>query len=246
MYDAVFQSIKNTPNVGDLICSPYSYFDFGQQRHDDFGETIPATKRAILGGGQAFGKCADAVIYHSEAAQHKVIWGIGLSPKAASGIQFDIVKANCSLFSTRNTGFDNLDFVPCVSAMNAAFDAPADPQHDVVVFSHATKSDGLQVPDNIPHISNHGGTAERAIAHIASGETVVTNSYHGTYWALLLRRKVLCLPFKDKFNHFPQTPAMSSIEDWQKDLGKAYRPDDTLEEARVLNQQFFEKVMNLG
>ncbi len=193
-----------------------------------------------------FGQCADAVIYDAGQADHKVIWSIGLTRKAMSGLKFDIAKANCTLFSTRNWDFDGLDYVPCVSAMAPEFDDIPDPQCEVVVFSHALKSKTLSVPSEIPHLTNHMGTLKDTLLHLAKGEIVVTNSYHGTYWAMLMGRRVLCLPFKDKFNHFRHPPAMSTLEDWQSDLRNTHQCDLNVEMARDLNRSFYEKVMNLS
>lgn len=246
MLDAVFQSIRSTANVGDLACSPATYFDFGTSQVFDFGSPLPKAKRAIFGGGQVFDNCANAVIYDAAQAKHKINWGIGLSRKAMSGFQFDIVHANCSLFSTRNWEFSPLDYVPCVSCMAPELDRTIEPLHDVVMFTHATKSAEVQVPDGVPALSNHECTFAQAIAHIASGETVVTNSYHGTYWAMLLGRRVLCIPFQEKFNHFRHSPAMSTPRDWAQDLKTAQAFDGYLDHARGCNTSFYDRVMNLS
>jgi exopolysaccharide biosynthesis predicted pyruvyltransferase EpsI len=43
-------------------------------------------------------------------------------------------------------------------------------------------------------MSNRCGDVASALAFIASGERVITNSYHGMYWATLMKRRVCVIP----------------------------------------------------
>ncbi|UYV37854.1 polysaccharide pyruvyl transferase family protein [Rhodobacteraceae bacterium D3-12] len=245
MFDAAFQHIRTTANVGDRACCPADYFDFGTSTIGDFGADLPACHRAILGGGQVAQQAINALIYNAAAARHTVIWAVGLDSKTAQSLPFEIARASASLISTRNAGVAGLSHVPCVSAMSPLFDAPPAPKHEVVAFLHHRKSTGITLPDSIPSLTNHGPTLQQAIAHIASGDTVVTNSYHGTYWAMLLGRRTLCLPFSNKFNGFADPPTMATPSNWQTALPKARRHPALLEQARTANRGFFDKVMNL-
>lgn len=245
MLDAVFQHIRSTRNIGDLSCCPLAYFDFGQAKAMDFGHELPPSRRAIFGGGQVFRQTVDAVIYHSSSAQTKVIWGVGIDRKAAGSVPFEITRAACKLVSSRNFDVPGCDYVPCVSAMSPLFDTPAPPRHEVVAFLHARKSEGLALPASIPSMTNHGPDMATAIAHLASGNIVLTNSYHGTYWAMLLGRKVLCLPFSDKFHGFEDPPEMARADNWQNALRRARHHPGLLEDARARNCNFHDKVMNL-
>lgn len=125
------------------------------------------------------------------------------------------------------------------------FPAPPPPEHDVVVFRHALKSEGLALPAGVPVMDNHAGTMEQAIAFPASGETVVTNSYHGTYWAMCLGRRVICVPFNRKFTHFRMMPVVAKAGAWPAQLARAERRDEMLEEARERNRAFLDKVQAL-
>lgn len=245
MLDAALIHLKYTKNTGDLACSPHAYFDFGTQSSFGFKDTIPACDLAIIGGGQVFQKCVDSCIYQVPHAKHRVIWGVGISPKDTSGLDYELAKASCSLISTRNWGVEVDDYVPCPSAMSPLFDAPATPQHEVVLFTHAKKSDTLPRDPAIPEMTNHQGTMADAIAFLASGATVVTNSFHGTFWAMCLGRKVLCVPFNRKFHFFRENPVMATPQDWMSRIQTAETRDDTLRDARDRNQRFYEKVRNL-
>ena len=236
--------IRNTKNVGDLSCSPGDYFDFGQTEMLDFSQEAGVCDLAILGGGKTLKHCVTASIFKTAQAKHRITWGVGIAQRDTDTAEFDILKGSCDLISTRNWDVENCDFVPCASAMSPLFDHPANPQHEVVLFYHKSKSRHLMKPDGVPNLSNHDCNMREALDFIASGATVVTNSYHGTYWAMCLGRRVLCLPFNRKFKQFRQNPVMSVPDDWLVDVVKAEPRFGTLQEARDRNRAFYEKVRN--
>ncbi len=246
MLDSVLMHRRSDANIGDLACSPGHYFDFGTQNMMGFGRDAPACTRAILGGGQVFDDCVDATIYHTSQALHRIVWGVGISPKNVAHYRFDILEGSCALIGSRNWNVNRCDYVPCPSAMSPLFDGAPEPARDVVMFLHAKKSQAVHCPEGIPKLFNLGGSMAEAIAFIASGETVVTNSFHGTYWAMCLGRKVVCLPFSDKFRQFRENPVFAGPQDWTRVVKSAERRPDTLADARSRNTAFYEKVMNLA
>ena len=244
MSHTVFQHLRHTPNVGDLACSPGNYLDFGPSEARDFSAPVPPCDLLVLGGGQVFNQCADAVVTHGAAARHKVIWGVGISETQQRGLMFDIIAPHCALIGCRDWGRAGCDYVPCASLLSPLFDAAPAPETEVVCFWHARKSGSVAAQNTYPSRDNHDISMAEAIAHMARGETVVSNSYHGTLWAMALGRKVLCVPFSDKFNGFREPPVMAAPEDWPSALGRAERRD-ILEEARAANHVFYEKVRSL-
>ncbi len=245
MLDAVFQHRRSVANVGDLNCSAGLYFDLGRHQMADFGGPVPACKMAVLGGGQVWRDCLRSLVFETMGAQRRVIWGVGISAKDAASVEFDIAEASTSLISSRNWDTPRCDYVPCPSAMSPLFDAPADPVHDVVLFSHAAKSARLEPVDGIAQMSNNGASMAETIAFLASGQTVVTNSYHGTFWAMCLGRRVLCLPFSAKFRGFRENPIYADPADWRGSIGMAEARPGVLEEARARNLAFYGKVRNV-
>lgn len=245
MYDTIFQHRRTKDNVGDLACSPGHYFDFGRSDFLDLTQDAPACHRAIIGGGQIFDECVEAAIYRTARARHKVVWGVGISPKNVNHFSFDILHGSCALIGSRNWDVPRCDYVPCPSAMSPLFDAPPAASRDVVLFSHGTRSNGLVRPAGIPEMTNKGCSMVEAIAFIASGEVVVSNSYHGTFWAMCLGRRVLCLPFNPKFRQFRENPVFAEAGDWPEHVSKAEAREGVLEEARARNLAFYEKVMAL-
>jgi polysaccharide pyruvyl transferase WcaK-like protein len=84
------------------------------------------------------------------------------------------------------------------------------------------------------------------IDFIASGQTVVTSSYHGVYWAQLLGRRVICLPYNNKFETFQHRPAMGEAGNWRSSLAlENQTPPSLLEEYRALNHAFARQALEL-
>lgn len=245
MLDTVLMHRRSDANIGDAACTPAHYFDFGAHEIIGFGQDASACRRAILGGGQVYSDVVQAAIYHTAKARHRVVWGVGISARNVADISFDILEGSSALIGSRNWGVKRCEFIPCASAMSPLFDAPEPPLHDVVCFWHARKSERIEWITGIPQMTNHNGTLPEAIRFLASGATVVTNSYHGTYWAMCLGRRVLCLPFSDKFSQFQDNPVFATPEDWVQKIHTAEARPDVLEDARRRNLAFYDKVMNL-
>ncbi|MDP3860120.1 MAG: hypothetical protein Q8Q63_00865 [Phaeovulum sp.] len=242
-----FQHLRSTPNIGDRVATPARWLDFGGQVSvQDLGEEFPACDVAVLGGGQVYGEVARAVLYHSAAARRRVVWGVGMLGVNRDTARHDILAGAVDLMGCRDLGVPGTIHVPCASCMASRLTKPPPPRHAVVIYAHATKSAGLARPPGIPHATNHQGSFAQAIDFIASGETVVSNSYHGTYWAMLMGRRVLCLPYGAKFGGFSQPPEMAEAADWRAALPRAHVADGYLEQCRSLTRSFHARVMDLA
>jgi hypothetical protein len=84
----------------------------------------------------------------------------------------------------------------------------------------------------LPHENLHNHCPEgidHVIKFLGESETIITSSYHGAYWGLLLGRKVeIGEPLKSNPNKKSSTLKL----------------DMDLEGARCINKQFYDKVMN--
>jgi hypothetical protein len=134
-----------------------------------------------------------------------------------------------------------------VTCVDPGFDTPPAPRHAVVAYVHhwRTPEMGLTFPPDLPVMDNTAADLPTALAHIAGGETVISNSYHGTYWALLMGRRVLCIPFSGKFGHFRIAPGFSTPRDWRRDLHRAQRSDEMLGLCRAATADFAARVRDL-
>jgi hypothetical protein len=242
----VFQSLHQSQNIGDRAASPARWLDFGPNTtRQSFGEAVPACDIAIFGGGQVYGKACKAALYDARKARHRVTWGVGMQSVDLHDLRHIAFSAQISLMGCRDANVPETIYVPCASCLCSRFDAAPAPENAVVIYSHGHKSGGINWPKGIALMSNIGGTLAQKLAFLASGETVVTNSFHGTYWAMLMGRKVLALPFSTKFNGFAQMPALADPNDWTAALPRAYALPGYLEHCRSANHAFYERVINL-
>lgn len=147
-------------------------------------------------------------------------------------------------------------WVPCVSCMHPALDQRPDVKHEVVAFLHGQESERFRHAfDGIPQLDNiQSGNKKRSeqrfrdvVGLIGSGHTVVTNSYHGLYWATLLGKNVIAMPNSSKFAGFryPYT-VCEDLSHWKELVGRANNHVDALAECRAANQAFFERVRVLS
>ncbi|SFR34033.1 hypothetical protein SAMN04488005_0589 [Yoonia tamlensis] len=240
-----FQHLRDTKNVGDRSCSPFDYFDWGDATVSDLrAADTPAHDVGIYGGGQIF----RGLSHYKGVTRNKrvlnIAWGIGSNKSFLISPRHFISKRRMDLIGSRDFGDDRYEYAPCPSCMSPLFDNPPPPSHKVVFYAHAgkTKQMKLNIPQEMPTENNVCGDLNTALSFIASGETVVSNSYHGVYWALLMGRKAICIPFSNKFGHYLQPPLMSSPTDWHGDIGRGISRPEMLALSREATLAFKAKV----
>jgi hypothetical protein len=118
-----------------------------------------------------------------------------------------------------------------------------EPQHEVVAYWNAQKRQPAF--DGVPAMDNEQPFAG-VLRHLASGRGVVTNSYHGVYWATLLGRPVVVWkPYSVKFHRFKHPPMLCEPGDgWRTMLNKALVYPEALEECRAANRLFYAAVVD--
>lgn len=246
MVHLVFQHRKGSRNIGDRECCPAYWLPFDAQKTvQSLTDTVPPCDLAIFGGGQIYASAVEAVTQRAAAARHCVTWAIGLQAAKRKVDGADQFQARMSLIGCRDVGIKGTEYVPCATCLAPGLQTATAPTRGAVLYLHATKSDAVERPDGIPCRTNHDGTLNEALAFIAAGETVITNSFHGTYWAMLMGRKVLCLPFSAKFRGFARMPALADPGNWRADLPRAYALPGYLDDCIAANYAFRDKVMNL-
>lgn len=222
--------IKGTKNVGDEVCAPALYFPIGDAF--DIRKSVEP-KIAIYGGG-AIAKSARRYQATRKSAI-AILWGVGDTDRGKMQTPMHSPYKNFKLSGIRDYPATqknkSIEWVPCASCMSPLFDNPPLPTKEVVFYGHKKLSP-------MGEINNDTTCFERVIKHLSSGDTVVTSSYHGVYWATLLGRKVICIPFGSKFFGFKHMPLI--VEEYKQQKGNSY--DGVLEECRERNKQFWEKV----
>lgn len=245
-----FVHLKNTPNIGDQVCAPYLYFPFPNFEVHDIRQknNIIKSDIVVFGGGaiEPYLKMENNALNYF-LANKKVVWGIGSSrSNLIENPRFNI--PNLDLVGLREWARKGGDYVPCVSCMSSLFDKYKDARitRQIGLYAHAVKKPEIyNFFKNIPKLDNRV-PFEEAIKFIATSEIVITNSFHGTYWSLLLGKKVMCIPFSSKFYGFKSRPLYTTFENWEHDIHKRipYYPE-YLEESRQYNNNFYKRLLNL-
>ncbi|MFT5592341.1 MAG: hypothetical protein ACI8SR_000700 [Oceanicoccus sp.] len=244
MYPQIsFAHINKTPNVGDLMCAPYHYFYFPNASVYDLKSSIPPSLAVIYGGGAIEPVLRNDRIHDKVDARYKIAWGIGTSRsgmKDAGALIDDL-----DLCGRREFGRDGGEYVPCVSCMSDLFDNEYAVKHEIAFYTHAVKSKFENKDLKGMPVSPNRGDFSEIISFLASAETIVTDSFHGVYWATLLGKKVICIPFSSKFYGYKFPPTYAKYSTWRSFLDTATQYDFALQDCRDINRNFYEKVMNL-
>lgn len=241
-----FQHFRDTKNIGDASCSPYDWLTWS---HDVNASDIRKESRdydvSVIGGGKIFGGLSKYDGIQKDKRKLHIAWGVSTVQSFPISLKYSRARKICDLVGTRDWGDKRFQWAPCVTCLSPKFEEPLEPEHDVVFYYHAGKTEkqGIEIPDNIPSMSNNVESLDKALDFIASGKTVVSNSYHGVYWSLLMGRKTLCVPFSNKFSHYRFAPGFAKPSNWLKSLHSAQQSDSFLKVAREATHDFHEKVM---
>lgn len=218
-------------NIGDLLSSPLQYFPFDGFTKEFFdirevskNPDFLSGKHIILGGGGLAYKPFFAEISALKSIPNLgklIVWGIGQQfyevrdddPQTQERIaNFDYsILSGFDLIGIRDREFP-FDWVPCASCLHEEFDRPRQAQHDFVVFSH--KKFCIEI-ENFPRMTNECNDFKAVLDFLGSGETVLTSSYHGAYWSILLGKRVIAFPFSSKFYTLKHAPVLYPVNQWK-------------------------------
>jgi hypothetical protein len=252
-------------NIGDRECTPFRWFaELADDQLDlrdaslngEVAERLSGEVVVLGGGGLFLPLCWQLYVQPLLDRGNTVIgWGIGhhhdnvhLGPDekvsdwstSVGRYRDDYPLERFRRLGVRdwNTG---LRWVPDASCMHPAFDAPYTVDHDVVVYEHGVLE---PIPLAAPKMSNVGETAFEDVAgFLASGRVVVTNSYHGAYWATLLKRQALLWqPWCSKFLLLRYPLPWVGPDTWEQAAAEAPTYPGALAECRAANAAFADDV----
>lgn len=260
----------NTKNVGDLMCAPALYFPdlfsdrleilgFKEGEHPEgkrnWRSRFDVAKAFAVGGGglleiDFFAPALDYLFANKRPDQKTILWGAGHNNFALADwrkIKQTVGPRPFDLTGIRdfNSGHE---WVPCVSCMHEAFDNVPPARHEVVLYAHTGTLNNPRfaerLPKGIPVLDNSAAMAE-AVAFLASGDLVLTDSFHGAYWATLLGRRVVAFPSSSKFYSLKHPAPLCDPSDWERfaPLAKSYPL--ALHECRKANLDFANRVKEL-
>lgn len=243
IYPLSFVHINKTPNVGDMMCAPYHYFYFPSYGVYDLKQDVPKSLAVIYGGGAIEPSLRVDRIHDKVEARFKIAWGIGTS-RSGHKDPGPLIQ-DLDLCGRREFGREGGEYVPCVSCMSPLFDKKYTIKHELAFYTHAVKSRFDADTLNSHPVSKNRGDFETIVNFLGSAETIVTDSFHGVYWATLLGRKVVCIPFSSKFYGYKFPPTYAKYDDWKGVMSSTRIYDNALDDCRKINNRFYEKVMNV-
>lgn len=194
----------------------------------------------ILGGGGII--WADGTEPLGDRKSKKIIWGAGVNRDWLKSNDYypDYIK-KFDLVGVRDWG-TAYDWVPCCSCMSDLFNQQWDVKHEIVAYLHGEIKDLGQIPQK----SCLGCSLEEAISFIASGEVIVSSSYHGMYWATLLNKKVIVVPHNQSSRFYFSRYNFPISDDWRTvDIKSIPNYPQALEQCREANISFWYKVKTL-
>jgi len=233
---------RNTNNIGDLSCSPARYFGIDCVE-DDLSEYMQYVEQDIIfGGGMLLKKMGKWKVL-SQVQGLKIGWGIGHARYRQGDGPFDYSKTpflkQFDLLGVRDFGI-GLKYVPCPSCMSVLFDKTYEMTRPVVFYENSEAKPLL----GSPRFGNEAQSMQEVLEFLGSAELIVTSSYHGVYWSMLLGRKVIAVPFNSKFYTFRHDIPKCELKDWRSKRKEAAIYSGFLEESRELNRRFHERVLN--
>lgn len=237
----------NPWNLAEQVCRPTEYFDFGPVTvlpQDCSLEDFQKGPVIFGASGLLYPEIAPILQAAVNQKQHPMIaWGIGHNTHGGTKVEYPEWLSMFDLVGLRDYITPYL-YVPCPSCLHKAFDvAYPPPCHKLVVYDQFDYPVGAEYKGAARENNNHPASEmDRIVAFLASGETIVTSSYHGAYWGMLLNRQViLWRPWSTKFYGFKVMPHAIDGETW---TFTANPNSDTyyLKECRALNRVFAERV----
>lgn len=236
-----FQHLRDTINIGDRSCSPFDYFNWDDASVSDVRNAdTPAYDIGIYGGGKIFGGLSEYAGVTRPKGAINIAWGVGTVQSFPFSLRYAKSRRLMDLIGSRDYGDTRYTYAPCPSCMAPTFEAPAAPKHEVVFYAHGDKTAkmGIKIPSHIPVLTNTCDNLDTALDFISSGATVISNSYHGVYWALLMGRKSLCVPFSGKFGKYRQAPHYATAKDWQDQIPNAIARPEMRDLVRAATADF--------
>lgn len=249
MIDSIY--CNNTENIGDKLSAPLLYFNYYLTRNINISD-LPNIKTMcnvfILGGGgllSPFFKDSLNVIYEKiDKFKIKIAWGIGYNTHYGDENCFDYneLLKNFDLVGTRD--YKSIyRWVPCASCMHPMFTkASLNITEDIVIYEHGDFPIDI---NGYNRLSNFEKDFFKVINFLNNSNIVITNTYHGVYWATLLNKKVLVIPFSNRFDNFKHPPVVCNVDNYKSKIEYAKNYPHALYECRIANIKFSEEVFKV-
>ena len=140
------------------------------------------------------------------------------------------------------------EYIPCPSCLDPGFDGPYQGNEEIVILEHEILELDLPGGERYPKKKQalQRFAFEDIIRFVGGAGTVVTNTYHGAYWATLLNKKVVVYkPWSSKFYTLRYKPTFANEVNYREAISSAAnRSLNFLAEARATNEDFIGRLKN--
>lgn len=245
-------------NAGDKQCGPDLYFEEFQKNFQCVVHSIKYVRFdlireqdwVIIGGGgllECSNTYTDTINKILDICPHVIGWGLGHNRHIKGSLYYqqelhEINYEKFLLFTSRDWKYSEDErYCPCVSCMMPQLEREYSVKRRVGIVSHHA------FPIKEFEFENHTNaeSADRLVKFIGESQVIITNSFHGAYWSILMGRKVILYkPDSSRFNFFEFLPVVYS-GNIEHDIEEAVCYKNALEECRNINQAFFEEVFNM-
>lgn len=251
------------PNAGDLYSSPKLYYEFtGFETKQITFEQVHNIKNSIVifGGGGILDTSIMRNKYYKNLDSTNIYfqWGSGSNSLNVSEVTWKIGKGEVSfekdtlenflLVGRRDYGqkyLPNHIYVPCSSCKLEPLRKTYNIVRRIGIVQHMwlQQIKGLDFP-KIDMKLNRKNSIEDIVKFIGESEVIITGSFHGAYFGLLLRKKVIINgSWSSKFDTLKYKP-VKLTDNLEDDISKCIvPPEGYLEECIRLNNDFYTRVM---
>jgi hypothetical protein len=134
------------------------------------------------------------------------------------------------------------DYVPCVSCKMKGLLMERPIERRIGILDHIAFHNSPLMYERVS-MNLNSYSIKTILEFIASSEVIVTSSYHGMYWATLMKKKVILgIDWSTKFHYFKYPPVLFS-GDIEKDIEKCKIYPKSLEESIQANDNFYNKIL---
>lgn len=181
----------------------------------------------------------------------RIAWGIGHNADAGKrpkGIEYPDWLVCFDKLGIRDFN-QQYPYVPCASCMHPALRKKYPIKNEIIWFEH--KKQLLKSTDfgpySIPRFVNSGANIEQTIELLGSANVIITNSYHGAYWGMLLGKKVIVQDsWSTKFYYMRPSPAMAAKGTKLEDLIPTVKVHTTaLDECINITEKYWSDVKGM-
>ena len=175
------------------------------------------------------------------------IWGAGhngpLDKRGVAEIVYPDWLMNFDEVGVRDWD-QNQPWVPCASCMHPALKKKYAIKNDVVFFEHKKQLIKNFGNDSIPRFVNSGSNIDQTIELLGSANIILTNSYHGAYWGVLLGKKVIVVElWSSKFLSMKYAPwILKRDQDWKDVVDQIKIRDSALDDCQDATTKFWAKI----